>query len=78
MDLNEPRKESIKDARSNFLFSGNDFKKTDYYNLKLTRNSLYKNYIAWENKSTVSSVSELDIVISKTYFTFFIFYFITI
>ena len=29
MDLNEPRKESIKDARSNFLFSGGDFKKPD-------------------------------------------------
>merc|ERR1711907_53899 len=29
MDLNEPRKESIKEARSNFLFSGGDFKKVD-------------------------------------------------
>ena len=29
MDLNEPRKDSIKEARSNFLFSGNDFKKDD-------------------------------------------------
>jgi hypothetical protein len=36
MDLNEPRKDSIKDARSNFLFSGNDFKKTDDSNLSET------------------------------------------
>lgn len=42
------------------------FKKSSCYNAKLTKNSLYKVYIDWENKSTISS--DIDIVISKNYF----------
>jgi hypothetical protein len=37
MDLNEPRRDSIKNARNNFLFSGNDFAKKDGINTDTTR-----------------------------------------
>ena len=42
------------------------FKNSKYYNLKYTKNTLYKKYIEWENNTTKSS--NIDIVISKNYF----------
>ena len=48
----------------------NQFKKSNYYNLKFTKNSLYKKYIEWENNRTKSS--NIDIVISKNYFVEYI------
>lgn len=48
----------------------NNFKKSNYYNLKFTKNILYKKYIEWENNTTKSS--NIDIVISKNYFVEYI------
>ena len=44
------------------------FKTSDYYNSNFTKNILYKKYIDWVNKETVSTLNNVDIVISKNYF----------
>lgn len=48
----------------------NEFKKSEYFNNKITKNSLYKKYIEWENNKTKSD--NIDIVISKNYFVEYI------
>ena len=45
------------------------FKKSEYYNLKFTKNNLYKKYIEWVNQTIVTSN---NIVISKNYFVEYI------